>query len=202
MSFDAHQDTINRLFASSIYRVPRNQRAYVWGERNWEDLDKDICLVVERVSSGHFIGSIVLKSEEAEAGLPVYTVIDGQQRLITLTLVITAVLYELKRRGLLADAMGTVKYLQATDDSGEKRIIVSTGSHLTLGRLVESVIEAEPEQVKAMSFSLLTSNATVDKKRDKNIVKAFRYFTQALSRKTDAELLDYRNAVVSTLWNW
>lgn len=197
MSFDAHQDTINRLFASSIYRVPRNQRAYVWGERNWEDLDKDICLVVERVSSGHFIGSIVLKSEEAEAGLPVYTVIDGQQRLITLTLVITAVLYELKRRGLLADAMGTVKYLQATDDSGEKRIIVSTGSHLTLGRLVESVIEAEPEQVKAMSFSLLTSNATVDKKRDKNIVKAFRYFTQALSRKTDAELLDYRNAVVS-----
>ena len=147
MSFDAHQDTINRLLSNSIYRVPRNQRAYVWNERNWSDLDKDIDLVVEGVSSSHFIGSIVLNSEDIEAGLPVYTVIDGQQRLITLTLAITAVLYELKRRGMLADASGTVKYLQATDDSGKQKLVVSTGSHLTLGRLIEGVIGIEPDNL-------------------------------------------------------
>ncbi len=196
MSFDAHQDTINRLLNNSVYRIPRNQRAYVWVERNWTDLDKDVALVVEGISSSHFIGSIVLKSEEDEAGLPVYTVIDGQQRLITLTLVITAILYELKRRGMTADAFGTVKYLQATDDSGEQRIIVSAESHLTLGRLVEGVIDLPFDEVKAAPLASIVTLATVDKKRDENIVKAFRYFVQELGKKSDEALLSYRNAVV------
>lgn len=197
MSFDAHQDTINRLLSNSIYRVPRNQRAYVWGERNWSDLDKDVTLVIEGVSSSHFIGSIVLNSEGTEAGLPVYTVIDGQQRLITLTLVITGVLYELKRRGMLADATGTIKYLQATDDSGEQRILVSTEAHLTLDRLIRGVIGIEPDRLKAISLTAFVADITVDKKRDANIIKAFRYFVKTLGSKRDAELLEYRNAVVS-----
>lgn len=197
MSFDAHQDTINRLLSNSIYRVPRNQRAYVWNERNWSDLDKDIDLVVEGVSSSHFIGSIVLNSEDIEAGLPVYTVIDGQQRLVTLTLVITAVLYELKRRGMLADASGTVKYLRATDDSGEQKLVVSTGSHLTLGRIIDGVIGIEPDRLGSTSLTAFIASVTVDKKRDANIVKAFRYFVKTLGNKSDGELLEYRNAVVS-----
>ena len=196
MSFDAHQDTISRLLNNSIYRIPRNQRAYVWGDRNWSDLDKDVMLVVDGVSSSHFIGSIVLKSEGDDAGLPVYTVIDGQQRLITLAVAIVAILYELKRRRMASDATGTVKYLQATDDSGEPRIIVSTGTHLTLGNLVKSIIGMNDEEIWDSSLTSIVVAATADRKRDANIVKAFRFFVQELGKKDNETLLLYRNAVI------
>ena len=196
MSFDAHQDTISRLLNNSIYRIPRNQRSYVWGERNWSDLDKDVMLVVDGVSSSHFIGSVVLKSEGDDAGLPVYTVIDGQQRLITLTVAIVAILYELKRRRMTSDATGTVKYLQATDDSGEPRIIVSTGTHLTLGNLAKSIIGMNDEEIRDSSLTSIVVTATADRKRDANIVKAFRFFVQELGKKDDEILLLYRNAVI------
>ncbi len=196
MSFDAHQDVVSRLLNNSIYRIPRNQRSYVWGEKNWIDLNKDVQLVVEGVSSSHFIGSIVLKSENDEAGLPVYIVIDGQQRLVTLTLAISAILYELKRRGMASDATGTLKYLQATDDSGTQRVIVCTDSHLTLAKLAKDIIRLEVGDSQFPTVNSVIASATVDKKRDKNIADAFGFFVQEFAKKDDEALLSYRNSLV------
>ena len=77
MSFDARQSTVGRLLNDAIYRIPRNQRMYVWNEQNWNDLFQDIGLVTRGVSSSHFIGSIVLMEEVPEEGLSVFTIIDG-----------------------------------------------------------------------------------------------------------------------------
>ena len=63
MAFEARQSTVGKLLNDSIYRIPRNQRAYVWDEHNWKDLFEDIKLVTEGVSPSHFIGSIVLMEE-------------------------------------------------------------------------------------------------------------------------------------------
>lgn len=35
MSFDARQSVVGRLLNDAIYRIPRNQRMYVWKEDNW-----------------------------------------------------------------------------------------------------------------------------------------------------------------------
>ena len=66
MAFEARQSTVGKLLNDSIYRIPRNQRAYVWDEHNWKDLFEDIKLVTEEVATSHFIGSIVLMEEEEE----------------------------------------------------------------------------------------------------------------------------------------
>ena len=63
MAFEARQSTVGKLLNDSIYRIPRNQRAYVWDEHNWKDLFEDIKLVTEEVATSHFIGSIVLMEE-------------------------------------------------------------------------------------------------------------------------------------------
>ena len=132
MSFDARQSVVGRLLNDAIYRIPRNQRMYVWKEDNWNDLFQDIELVTNGVSSSHFIGSIVLMEEAAEEGLSVFTIIDGQQRIITLTILLSSILYAFKRRGLFEDAGGTKKYLVATDVKNNEHVIVSPGNHLTL----------------------------------------------------------------------
>ena len=60
-------------------------------------------------------GSIVLKDEGKEDGLSKYTVIDGQQRILTLTIYLISIMFMLKKRNLMDDFGGTQKYLVAKD---------------------------------------------------------------------------------------
>lgn len=81
------------------YVIPVFQRYYSWKEENWERLWNDLCLLVEAMSEPktkrartHFLGVIVCTSDEPEPGkLPNYQVIDGQQRLLTLSILLCAI---------------------------------------------------------------------------------------------------------------
>ena len=102
---DTSMPTVRQLFDSRIvYLIPNYQRTYVWNEFDqWEPLWLDVVgLVTARpASSGHinpfnrkphFLGATVLKEVQA----PVedarrLVVVDGQQRLITLQLLLTSV---------------------------------------------------------------------------------------------------------------
>jgi len=69
------------------YKVPPFQRDYSWREDNWEELWWDI-RDLEAEESVHYLGSIVLqKNSEKE-----YIIIDGQQRIITLSLIVISVI--------------------------------------------------------------------------------------------------------------
>jgi uncharacterized protein with ParB-like and HNH nuclease domain len=68
-----------------VYKVPSYQRDYSWKQDHWEDLWADI-LTVLNGNSIHYMGSIVLQNK----GDKKYSVIDGQQRLSTLTLIVLA----------------------------------------------------------------------------------------------------------------
>lgn len=67
--------------------IPYFQRAYVWNENNWEDLFEN--LIDEKQS--HFLGSIILKRINTVCGeIERFSVIDGQQRLTTLSILLRA----------------------------------------------------------------------------------------------------------------
>ncbi len=66
-----------------IYKVPSYQRDYSWKWDHWEDLWADIQTILNG-ESVHYMGSIVLQNK----GEKNYSVIDGQQRLATLTLIV------------------------------------------------------------------------------------------------------------------
>lgn len=42
MAFHAEQRSIGYLLSNNLYAIPRNQRKYVWGINNWEDLWSDL----------------------------------------------------------------------------------------------------------------------------------------------------------------
>lgn len=73
------------------YIVPLYQRDYSWKEDNWEDLWADILLVLES-NSVHYMGAIMLQSK----GSDIYTIIDGQQRLTTFTIIALACIAKIK----------------------------------------------------------------------------------------------------------
>lgn len=81
------------------FRVPLFQRTYTWKERDHAQLWRDILAQYElsrpgaaptNGQDGHFIGSFVLAPTPSPATLPAYLVVDGQQRLTTLTLALCA----------------------------------------------------------------------------------------------------------------
>lgn len=73
------------------YTVPMYQRDYSWEEEHWEDLWSDI-LAIEQTENVHYLGSIVLQ----DMGNKHFTIIDGQQRLATLTLIVLSIIKLLK----------------------------------------------------------------------------------------------------------
>ena len=74
------------------YLIPLFQRPYSWQRNDWATLWNDIVETYRfNPASGHFLGSIVSKSlPGTPEGVSPYIVIDGQQRLTTLSIVIAA----------------------------------------------------------------------------------------------------------------
>lgn len=73
--------------------VPAFQRDYSWGIEEWEDLWQDILAIEE--SNDHYMGYIVLQGGQNEKH---HIIIDGQQRITTLSLLILAIVSILKER--------------------------------------------------------------------------------------------------------
>lgn len=78
------------------YQVPLYQRVYSWGRKQVDQLWDDILEVADTrrqdPSATHFIGSLVLAAspDNAAVGLQKFLVVDGQQRLMTLTILLAA----------------------------------------------------------------------------------------------------------------
>src|SRR5229473_2179108 len=72
--------------------VPVFQRDYSWGTKHCLQLWKDIVRVgSDKNAKAHFVGSVVyVAAEETSAKITRWLLIDGQQRLTTLTLLLTA----------------------------------------------------------------------------------------------------------------
>ncbi|WP_373437693.1 DUF262 domain-containing protein [Metamycoplasma equirhinis] len=93
MSFSASQKNINEILSrNTIYIIPKNQRKYVWGESEWNELFEDLFLIDQSENYNHFLGSIVLAKENANN---IYSIIDGQQRFTTISILILSVINQL-----------------------------------------------------------------------------------------------------------
>lgn len=89
MAFTTENRKISDIFErTSIYSVPRYQREYVWKEINWKELWIDLQFTLnngDEISWSHFLGTIVLnQTKNKRNGLTIYDIIDGQQRLMTI----------------------------------------------------------------------------------------------------------------------
>jgi uncharacterized protein with ParB-like and HNH nuclease domain len=85
MLMEPTNQTFQELIGNGVkYQVPRFQRDYAWDREQWEDLWSDIESIADE--HYHYMGYIVLQRKSQHD----FEVIDGQQRLITLSLVVLA----------------------------------------------------------------------------------------------------------------
>lgn len=94
-NFNTENRTYRQLLGNGLtYQVPRFQRDYSWGDEEWEDLWHGI---VGTLPTGgepaHYMGYLVLQTSDNR----VFEVIDGQQRLTTVSLIVLAAMRVLRR---------------------------------------------------------------------------------------------------------
>lgn len=84
------QDVLSFLGQLSRYKIPIYQRRYSWDNPQWSQLFSDILAIQARVK--HFLGSIVLTCPDGGNAYNSYQyIIDGQQRIITLSVLLKAI---------------------------------------------------------------------------------------------------------------
>ena len=111
--------TINQLFGSNNeqYIIPTYQRRYSWHERQiWELID-DIGLI--EGSDTHLLGSIVCLAGHHTAGLNKLELVDGQQRLTTITILLECIRKRLDDIGEKDEAAEVARLLQAKPLGGQ-----------------------------------------------------------------------------------
>ncbi|MFA6567362.1 MAG: DUF262 domain-containing HNH endonuclease family protein [Victivallales bacterium] len=175
---DTKTVTFGEVIANGkTYKVPFYQRDYSWLEENWEDLWLDIETISNDSEENHYMGAIVLK-DEGEKGEKKYTIIDGQQRIATLSLLILAV----------------VKSLQSLIDAGidkeqneeRKKIIKNTflGSKDATSLTYSSKLTLNENNRDFYQTYLLQLKIPVSRRKlndsDQLMLSAFEYFLKKL----------------------
>lgn len=83
----AEAKPLNFITNEGIVKIPFFQRSYVWDETNWEELFDDLSS-----EKNHFLGSLIFKQQNPITGQPKEVLlIDGQQRLTTLSILLKAI---------------------------------------------------------------------------------------------------------------
>ena len=121
--------TLEQFLAGKRFRIPSYQRDYAWTSTNVDELFEDINEALE-TGDAHYMGTFILSKSTTDDR---YNVVDGQQRLTTLTMIIHALIAQLSDQDL------QIGYSFATLGSP------STGRKLSLqgpnGRFFDDLLE-------------------------------------------------------------
>lgn len=79
-----------------VYKIPRYQREYSWGRTQWEKLIDDIL----DNTPGYYLGSIICINQSTDSyAIQELELVDGQQRLLTFSILLAALYSHLKSKG-------------------------------------------------------------------------------------------------------
>ena len=85
--------TFRKILGNGLtYEVPKFQRDYSWENEHWDDLWQDLEALYDDVETSHYMGYLVLQTSDQKT----HRIIDGQQRITTMSLLIIAVIKQLK----------------------------------------------------------------------------------------------------------
>lgn len=110
---------IRKIFETGYYNIPRFQRPYSWEKEQitefWNDTIKDS-------DSDYFIGSIVVYKKSDE----LFGIVDGQQRLTTITMLLCAVRDFYIKENFLNPAKGVHVLIEKVDLNNELKFVLQT----------------------------------------------------------------------------
>ncbi len=122
------------LISGHQFEIPRFQRAYSWEKRHYAEFLRDIISNL-KISNGtitpesYFVGTMLFIGNFLDSGNSVIKVVDGQQRLTTITILFSVLSEMFKKSGENQLSQLVFKYITAPDDNGQEVRILKTVSN-------------------------------------------------------------------------
>lgn len=182
-----NNDPIHALLSPEnnvVFSIPKYQREYSWGVAQWEDLVNDL---LEAGPNGqHFMGTIICVNATVNTTAEsVLEVIDGQQRLTTISLLLSA-LYAVIKESQQADEIGDF------DEDELNADIVNLKKMLVLKSNQQPRLRPQAQNFNALDYGQVLKKAGLLKDAEdspyawvRRVIKGFNYFYDRI--KTQAE---------------
>ena len=172
----ASEKKIKDLFseAKTFFAIPVYQRDYNWQEKHCKQLFEDILNAgKDKDITSHFIGSIVYIHEGVYGiGEKEFYVIDGQQRMITITLLHIALYHKLKQsREEYADEIYELYLVNKFSKRDIKLKLLPPEENLNI---LNKILKEKLEELENY--------------QDRNIVKNYKFFREIISGYLDEEI--------------
>ncbi|WP_062377585.1 DUF262 domain-containing protein [Demequina pelophila] len=178
--------------AKTRYQIPLYQRTYDWGTPQYEQLWADVLSLAvarrETKAKEHFLGTLVLDMGHQTPNENTFLVVDGQQRLTTLTMLLAALRDVYKESGSSRD-----------NDTAEE---------IHEDRLVHRKKLSGPERFRLWPTQgdraayMEVIDGEVDRRSGSNIVQAYLYFVKAIHaaiKESEVELCELYDAILDGL---
>lgn len=149
--------------------IPLFQRPYTWAENNWQTLWDDLMVQYDVGDTGtHFMGAIVsAPARSVPVGVSKYLIIDGQQRLTTVSLLLCAL-----RDCLDSNSASRIQEVYLTNRF----------------RDLEDTLKFVPTQADRDIYRTIALDRKIPSKdKDVRMAAAYHFFTKRLTRSTDID---------------
>lgn len=185
------QDPVHSLLSPETnvtYDVPPYQREYSWGKEQWDALFDD--LVQEGPESGHFLGTIIcVNKTQNSTTRTILELVDGQQRLTTLSIFLLALYDQLKSKDSILDDD------QKSDLTTLRRMLSLKGKN---GQRLH--LQKQNKNAEDFEFLLNRSGFDVDAQKANNlgnrrISRALRHFNSRI----DSFVLEHQDREIDAL---
>ena len=162
--------TLSQLFSSSneLFTIPAYQRRYSWQWKQLIELFDDINYL--KTQDTHLLGSIVCLTSSHTAGINPLELVDGQQRVTSLSLFMKALQVKFTELGKqeIANEINSYLFCKGIDRKLHNKIL--------LGDL------DNPDYIKIMS------QIDLDEVKNQDLLKAYNYLYEWINKLTDHEL--------------
>ncbi len=184
---EARELTIEKLLNSptQAYEVPSHQRQFEWTRGQWSDLWEDVH--TGQIEESHFLGSIVvIPKGRVTVGITYFEVNDGQQRLTTILILLSAI----RDQAIKLNEKPFAKYVQEhyltanCFEGGDQKIVPK----MKLGKLDNEEFEA-----------VLDGKLQNEIKGDHRIFECYNYFKSQIRALSFDELDDLKNRIVNKI---
>jgi len=180
----------NLLNENAVFNVPRYQRNYVWGQTEWKNLFEDLLLVVGKNEENsknhveHFIGSYIFEKRSSD-----WDIIDGQQRLSTISILMACISKKMRTLGDKDSSEAFSKYFFYTDDDNVKSTRISNGSEFY--KIFMAKYYISDLSIQNVADFISKENISISKK-EKNFKECIVYFDNELIAKIDCIQTDVK----------
>lgn len=173
---------VSQLFdieAGVVYAIPRYQREYTWSKAQWESLFDD----VQENDPGYFLGSIICINQTTDTlAVQRLEVVDGQQRLTTLSLLFAALYQSLKLHEKDLDDDQRVELINL-----KRKLVLKKGDDQL--RVIPQIQNNNQNDYRAVlsDVGVISPFDTPAYAGNRKIFRAFRYFQGRIEEMVHSE---------------